>query len=143
MTSTISCATTRLRHSGSGSRPQCMRAPLLEAEEIRLRRRPATITTQEPTLGFEDLYFLTAHTHPCTLRHEETGVGDSARQLGSAVPPPRGRHDVWTDGQRQEAIPRHRDQRPNWRERFSNGFVGTNEYAIRWQHLQRWQVLAG
>ena len=54
------------------------------------------------------------------------------RQLGWRFLRHRSRHDVWTDGQRQEAIPRYTEINDKLARAFSNGLIGTNEYAIRW-----------
>ena len=52
--------------------------------------------------------FLTVYTYPCTVQFmKRRDLERALRQLGWHFLRHRGKHDVWTDGKREEAIPRH------------------------------------
>ena len=51
---------------------------------------------------------LTVYTYPCTVKPmKRRDVERALRQLGWYFLRHGGKHDVWTDGKREEAIPRH------------------------------------
>jgi mRNA interferase HicA len=79
----------------------------LEAEEIRLRRKISIIITmQEPTWALRSPAFDIVHASVYTEDMKKQELEKALRQLGWRFLRHGGRHDVWTDGQRQEAIPR-------------------------------------
>jgi len=52
--------------------------------------------------------FLTVYTYPCTVKPmKRRDLERALRQLGWYFLRHGGKHDVWTDGKREEAIPRH------------------------------------
>jgi len=52
--------------------------------------------------------FLTVYTYPCTVKSmKRRDLERALRQLGWHFLRHGGKHDVWTDGKREEAIPRH------------------------------------
>ena len=52
--------------------------------------------------------FLTVYTYPCTVKSmKRRDLERALRQLGWQFLRHGGKHDVWTDGKREEAIPRH------------------------------------
>ena len=51
---------------------------------------------------------LTVYTYPCTVKPmKRRDLERALRQLGWYFLRHGGQHDVWTDGKREEAIPRH------------------------------------
>ncbi len=51
---------------------------------------------------------LTVYTYPCTVKPmKRRDLERALRQLGWYFLRHGGKHDVWTDGKREEAIPRH------------------------------------
>jgi hypothetical protein len=116
----------------------------LEAEEIRLRRKTSIIITmQEPTWALRSPAFDIAHASVYTEDMKKQELEKAFRQLGWRFLRHGGRHTSGPMGNGRKLSPAKPRSTTNWRERFFNGLVGTNEYAIRWQNLQRWQVLAG
>ena len=52
--------------------------------------------------------FLTVYTYPCTVKSmKRRDLERALRQLGWTFLRHGGKHDVWSDGKREEAIPRH------------------------------------
>ena len=56
----------------------------------------------------QTLQLLTVYTYPCTVKPMKRRDLERARsQLGWTFLCHGGKHDVWTNGKREEAIPRH------------------------------------
>ena len=86
--------------------------PRSGADRLQLRLRsappalPAAAHRQRSVAETQRL--LTMYTYPCTVKPmKRRDLERALRQLGWYFLRHGGKHDVWTDGKREEAIPRH------------------------------------